>query len=237
MKYFDLWDSRMIKSLRLSKSVFGQITYFVASPTLDSANSYVMQGAFYTQKKVSYIPFVFSILFVLRRGGSMSPDSFLPSILLLVVIIIMVVVTVVVVVAVGGVPSRWTLKRASELLDSSGTGSLPNGHGMIHNELSNSATIDLLKGYSGGGVVDLTDDKDPTDEDRDIGMGDLIGVLVSLGGGISQESNIGDSDNTGDGGTIVGDGIDVKKDEEDKEEEHLAPADLSDVSTENLVPS
>nr|GEU32517.1 hypothetical protein [Tanacetum cinerariifolium] len=56
-------------------------------------------------------------------------------------------------------------------------------------------------------IVDLTDDEDPTDEDRDIGMGNLTGVLVSLGCGISQESNIGDSDNTGDGGIIVGDGI------------------------------
>ncbi|GJU49676.1 hypothetical protein Tco_1219231 [Tanacetum coccineum] len=41
-------------------------------------------------------------------------------------------------------------------------------------------------------------------------MGDSTGVLVSLGGGISsggkkyQESNIGGSDNTGDGGTTVG---------------------------------
>nr|GEV60540.1 hypothetical protein [Tanacetum cinerariifolium] len=78
---------------------------------------------------------------------------------------------------------------------------------MIYNELSNSAKIDLSKGQSGGGVVDLTGDEDPTDEDGDIGMGDSIGVSVYLGGGISWESNIGDSDNTGDGGTIVGDGI------------------------------
>nr|GEW17445.1 reverse transcriptase domain-containing protein [Tanacetum cinerariifolium] len=58
-------------------------------------------------------------------------------------------------------------------------------------------------------IVDLTGDEDPTDEDKDIGMGDSIGVSVSLGGGISRESNIGDSDNTGDGGTIVGGGIDL----------------------------
>ncbi|GJU47978.1 hypothetical protein Tco_1217533 [Tanacetum coccineum] len=59
-------------------------------------------------------------------------------------------------------------------------------------------------------VVDLTSDEDPTNEDGDIGMGNSTGVLVSLGGGISlggkktQESNIGNSDNTRDGGTIVG---------------------------------
>ncbi|GKC20024.1 hypothetical protein Tco_1022174, partial [Tanacetum coccineum] len=58
----------------------------------------------------------------------------------------------------------------------------------------------------GGGVVDLTGDEDPTDEDGDIGMGDSTRVLVSLGSGISsggkksREPNIGDSDNTRDGG-------------------------------------
>nr|GEY61591.1 hypothetical protein [Tanacetum cinerariifolium] len=68
----------------------------------------------------------------------------------------------------------------------------------------------LLKEWPGGCVVDLTDDKDPTDEDRDTGIGDLTGVSVSLGGEIfseemkSQESNIGGSDNTGDRGKTTG---------------------------------
>ncbi|GKB14494.1 hypothetical protein Tco_0848417 [Tanacetum coccineum] len=68
---------------------------------------------------------------------------------------------------------------------SSGTGSLPSSH------------------------VDLTGDEDPTDEDGDIRIGNPIGVSMSLGGKISsrgkksQESNIGHSDNTGDGGKIV----------------------------------
>ncbi|GJV56601.1 hypothetical protein Tco_1457606 [Tanacetum coccineum] len=63
------------------------------------------------------------------------------------------------------------------------------------------------------GCVDLTGDEDPTDEDGDIGMGDSTGVSASLGGEIfsggkkCQESNIGDSDNTGDGGKIVGGAI------------------------------
>ncbi|GKA15761.1 hypothetical protein Tco_0695508 [Tanacetum coccineum] len=80
---------------------------------------------------------------------------------------------------------------------------------MIHNELSNSAKINLSKGWSGGGVVDLTEDEDPTDEDGDIGMGDSTGVSGSLGGEIfsggkkCQESNINDSDNTKDGGKII----------------------------------
>ncbi|GJW11253.1 putative ribonuclease H-like domain-containing protein [Tanacetum coccineum] len=58
--------------------------------------------------------------------------------------------------------------------------------------------------------VYLTGDEDPTNEDRDIGMGDSTGVSMYLGGEISsrgkkyQESNIGDSDNTGDGDTTVG---------------------------------
>ncbi|GKB29411.1 hypothetical protein Tco_0868812, partial [Tanacetum coccineum] len=63
------------------------------------------------------------------------------------------------------------------------------------------------------GCVDLTGDEDPTDEYGDIGMGDSTGVSTSLGGEIFSggkkcwESNIGDSDNTGDGGKIVGGAI------------------------------
>ncbi|GKF22954.1 hypothetical protein Tco_0075276, partial [Tanacetum coccineum] len=66
---------------------------------------------------------------------------------------------------------------------------------------------------SSGGVVDLNGDEDPTDEDGDIGMGDSTGVSVSLGGEIflggkkCWESNISDSDNTGDRGKIVGGAI------------------------------
>ncbi|GJT37262.1 hypothetical protein Tco_1005033 [Tanacetum coccineum] len=69
-------------------------------------------------------------------------------------------------------------------------------------------------GFSGtgslpSGCVDLTGDEDPTDEDGDIGMGDSIGVSASLGGEIFRgknigNSNLGDSDNTRDGGKIVG---------------------------------
>ncbi|GJU38130.1 hypothetical protein Tco_1186484 [Tanacetum coccineum] len=71
------------------------MTYLVGSLTPDSARFYVMQGASFTQRTISTIPFI----------GSISPEGFLPPIMLLVVIIIMVVVTVVVVVTVGGVPS------------------------------------------------------------------------------------------------------------------------------------
>nr|GEU51968.1 hypothetical protein [Tanacetum cinerariifolium] len=135
------------------------MTYLVASLTLDSARSYVMYGASFTQRKVSIVPFVSSI----------SPEGFLPLILLLVVIIARVVVTEVVVVFVGGVPSILklsfmvideTFKQAFDLLDSLGTVLLPSGRGMIHNELSNSAKIDSSKEKSDGGVVDLIDDED-----------------------------------------------------------------------------
>nr|GEY98233.1 hypothetical protein [Tanacetum cinerariifolium] len=63
--------------------------------TPDSARSYVMLGALFTQGTVSSIPI----------GGGISLEGFLPPILLLVMIIAMVVVTVVVVVVVSGVPS------------------------------------------------------------------------------------------------------------------------------------
>nr|GEW70461.1 hypothetical protein [Tanacetum cinerariifolium] len=70
--------------------------------------------------------------------------------------------------------------------------------------------IDENCGIVGGDVFDLIGDVDPTDEDGDIGMGDSTGVSTSLdseifsGGKKCQESNISDSDNTGDGGKIVG---------------------------------
>ncbi|GKF79269.1 hypothetical protein Tco_0234837, partial [Tanacetum coccineum] len=74
----------------------GQMTHFVASSTLDSANSCVMQGASCTQRKVSMVSF-----------GRISPNSFLPCILLLVFVVVMVVVVaivgVVIVVAIIGV--------------------------------------------------------------------------------------------------------------------------------------
>ncbi|GJT15569.1 hypothetical protein Tco_0874275 [Tanacetum coccineum] len=71
-------------------AVPGQMTYSVASPTLDSAGSYVMQGAPFTQGTIPSIPI----------GGSISPEGFLPSILLLVVIIVTVVVVIVILIVV-----------------------------------------------------------------------------------------------------------------------------------------
>ncbi|GJT08812.1 hypothetical protein Tco_0843274 [Tanacetum coccineum] len=56
----------------------------------------------------------------------------------------------------------------------SGSGSLPSGRGMIHNELSNSAKLDLSKGESGGGA----------------------GGEISSGEKKSWELNIVDSDTT-----------------------------------------
>ncbi|GJV79826.1 hypothetical protein Tco_1515696 [Tanacetum coccineum] len=62
----------------------------------------------------------------------------------------------------------------------------------------------FIKEITGGGVVDLTGDEDPTDEDGDIGVSVSLGDEIFLEGKKSQESNIGDSDNTGDGGKIAG---------------------------------
>nr|GEV18339.1 hypothetical protein [Tanacetum cinerariifolium] len=79
-------------------AVLGQMTYLVASLTLDSENSCVMQGASCTQRKISMV--LFSTPFVLSWGGSISSDSFLPSILLLVVIIVRVVIVVVILIVI-----------------------------------------------------------------------------------------------------------------------------------------
>ncbi|GJU91292.1 hypothetical protein Tco_1303715 [Tanacetum coccineum] len=179
----------------------GQMTHLVASLTLDSARSCVMQGAFLTQGKASSIPIVFS------WGDSISPDGFLPFILLLFVIIVAVaiVVTVILVVVVSEgwanefhqdkassvrVPVvNFTLQSSVQLLQGN-TDSVRLNQQMrpttpfipLKLKVSNSAKIDSSKGYSGGGVVDLTGDEDPTDEDGDDGMGDPIGGYVSLDG-------------------------------------------------------
>nr|GEX81336.1 aminoacyl-tRNA synthetase, class 1a, anticodon-binding [Tanacetum cinerariifolium] len=52
----------------IARRLLGQMTYLVASLTLDSANSYVIQGASCTQRKVSMV--LFSTPFVLYWGGS-----------------------------------------------------------------------------------------------------------------------------------------------------------------------
>ncbi|GKF56047.1 hypothetical protein Tco_0166387, partial [Tanacetum coccineum] len=76
-------------------AVISQMAHLVASITLDSARSYVMQSAFLTQRTISSIPIVFS------WSDNIRPKGFLSSVLLWLVIIIAVVgvsVTVVVVV-------------------------------------------------------------------------------------------------------------------------------------------
>nr|GEU53831.1 hypothetical protein [Tanacetum cinerariifolium] len=71
-----------------------QMTHLVASITLNSARSCVMQGAFPTQGTVSSIPTI------LTWGGSIRPEDFLSFILLLVVIIVAVAIVVAVVLVV-----------------------------------------------------------------------------------------------------------------------------------------
>ncbi|GKA41974.1 hypothetical protein Tco_0734634 [Tanacetum coccineum] len=68
----------------------GVITYPVASLTLDSARSYVMQGAPFTKGTISIIPI----------GGSISPEGSLPSILLKVIMVTVVIIAVTLVVVV-----------------------------------------------------------------------------------------------------------------------------------------
>ncbi|GKB19805.1 hypothetical protein Tco_0853728 [Tanacetum coccineum] len=62
------------------------MTNLVAISTLDSARTYVMLGAFFTQRMISSI----------SVGGSINLEGFLSSMLLLVVIIVMVVFVVVI---------------------------------------------------------------------------------------------------------------------------------------------
>nr|GFB28654.1 hypothetical protein [Tanacetum cinerariifolium] len=82
--------------------------------------------------------------------------------------------------------------------------------GLVSLVVGFSKAIDSSKRWSSGGVMNLTSDKDPIDDDRDTGVGDSE-VSVSLGeissGGRNyQESSIGD---TKDGGKAVGRAITV----------------------------
>ncbi|GJX64625.1 putative reverse transcriptase domain-containing protein [Tanacetum coccineum] len=90
----DMTDKVASNGLPFVSAVPGQMTHLVASLTLDSARSCVMQVAFLTQRKVSSIPTIFS------WGDSISPDGFLPSIMLLLVIIVEIAIVVVMVVLV-----------------------------------------------------------------------------------------------------------------------------------------
>nr|GEY75310.1 ribonuclease H-like domain-containing protein [Tanacetum cinerariifolium] len=101
---------------------------------------------------------------------------------------------------------------------------------------------------SGGDVFDLIGDVDPTDEDGDIRMGDSIGVSASLDGEIfsggkkCRESNIGHSDNTGDGGKIVGGAIGAcgkigKRDSEAKRSLVKSSQKLEEDNKEGMWPS
>nr|GFC47629.1 hypothetical protein [Tanacetum cinerariifolium] len=75
-------------------AVPSQMTCLFASITLDSARSYMMQGAFLTQGMISSIPIVLS------WGGSIRPEGFWPFILLLTVIIVTVAIVVAVVLVI-----------------------------------------------------------------------------------------------------------------------------------------
>nr|GEW29577.1 hypothetical protein [Tanacetum cinerariifolium] len=72
----------------------------VASLVAKENDKGACKGASCTQRRVSMVPFIFSIPFVLSWGGSISLDSFLPSIMLLVVIVVMVVIVAVILIFV-----------------------------------------------------------------------------------------------------------------------------------------
>ncbi|GJZ16397.1 hypothetical protein Tco_0552074 [Tanacetum coccineum] len=80
----------LVVSSSRSSAVLGQMTYLVASSTLDSARTYVMQGAPFTQGTIPSIPI----------GSSISPEGFLLLVLLLVVIIVTVVIVIVILIVV-----------------------------------------------------------------------------------------------------------------------------------------
>nr|GEU63155.1 hypothetical protein [Tanacetum cinerariifolium] len=141
------------------------------------------------------VPFIFSILFVLSWGGSISLDSFMPYILLLVVIVVTVVILAVILifvaVAIVGVVIVVLIIRVVVVLVVGGIPYIIRLSFMIIGSFSCYRSFtwpgvpigldNSLKEWPGGGVVDLTGDEDPTDEYGHTGMGDSTGVSVYLG--------------------------------------------------------
>nr|GEV39674.1 integrase, catalytic region, zinc finger, CCHC-type, peptidase aspartic, catalytic [Tanacetum cinerariifolium] len=187
------------------------MTYPVASLTLDSARSHVMQGASFIQGMNSSIPV----------GGSISPEGFVPSILLLVAIIvtvvIVVVILVVVVVAIVGVVILvvdgvssiigFEAEFLLGLLVLTIVAACASGAVATLSDTTKFLEFKTFKDRYGDNRmsdsigVDLTGDEDPIDEVGDTRVGDSK-VSVSLGeifsgGRKSQESSIGDTEYEG----------------------------------------
>nr|GEX36578.1 hypothetical protein [Tanacetum cinerariifolium] len=189
-------------------------------------------GASCTQRKVFMV--LFSTPFILSWGASMSSDSLLPSILLLVVIIVTVVIVMVIlivfvvvitrvaIVVIGGVSSILKLSfviivSCAELCFITCSINpwvmylpwlqlvLPKQQ-QYHQQLV--IRWQPESWLSGGRVIDLTGDEDPTDEDGDTGLDDSKRVTASLGGEISSgEKKYWESNSYNIGGITVGEVI------------------------------
>nr|GEU75471.1 hypothetical protein [Tanacetum cinerariifolium] len=168
---------------------------------------WILVGASCTQRKISVVSF-----------GSISYDSFLTSILLLVVIMVTVVVVVVtvilviVVIAIVGVVIVVVIIRIVVVIDgwayashqdkASSVRALDDklGYPLMIISKDEYLTHSVPRELSGDGVIDLTGDEDPTNEDGDAKMDDSTGFLAPLGGEIfsrGRKSWESYSDNTG----------------------------------------
>nr|GEW88631.1 hypothetical protein [Tanacetum cinerariifolium]GEW92125.1 hypothetical protein [Tanacetum cinerariifolium] len=148
-----------------------------------------------------------------------SLEGFLPSILLLVVVIvtaiIVAVILIVVNVAIDGVVIVVMIIGVEDVVTIIGVVVVGGGVSFIIKlslVIIGFLHMIMFCYLSSGGVMDLTGDEDPTDEDKDTEVGDSE-VLVSLGeissgGRKSQESSMGDTE---DGGKAVGEKTSVAK--------------------------
>nr|GEU55777.1 hypothetical protein [Tanacetum cinerariifolium] len=162
-------------------TVLGQMTYPVASLTLDSARSYVMQGASFTQGIVSSIPI----------GGSICPKGFLLPILLLVVIIVTVVIVAVILIVIVVVMVILVVIVVVKVVIA------------IIGVVVVVADVSSILKLSFVIIVDLIGGEDPTDEDGDTEVSVSLGEISSEGKK-SYESDIGYCDNTRDEGKTAG---------------------------------
>ncbi|GKB13886.1 hypothetical protein Tco_0847809 [Tanacetum coccineum] len=186
----------------------GQMTYPVASLTLDSARSYVMQGAPFTKRSISSIPI----------GGSISPEGFLPSILLIDVHIFPFLLQEFLLVRCSYWDCQYLQQHYQQLV-AGGAADVDDTTEILEFKTSRDRYRDneMIILHKQSELISSWDCVHfpvvALGSNRDLRMvinrksQISLGCEISSGGNKSQESNIGDSDNIGDGDIIVGGAI------------------------------
>nr|GFA07997.1 hypothetical protein [Tanacetum cinerariifolium] len=188
MEYFDLWDSCMIKSLKLLKS--GNQLQFLIQRVPSGRTS----NALSIPRRFSALTFFLSLLYFGLRGFVMLPNFGVMhhskrQNLRFLLVMLRLELHITSVLAVGKL-TLGLLPRYTSCFSSSRTT-------LICKETFQFNPGDLvgLLYPNSGDIVDLIGNEDPTDEDGDTEVSMSLGEISSKGKK-SWESDIGDCDNT-----------------------------------------